>query len=107
VTQTDDQRAKQVNQVIMCCRSLAQLAELAVLRRGFGNSDVGFGVVYPREAHELDGDYIPPGLVQIYGGWGKAFEFVIEERTYLAILAKTLRAKGLAIEAAQVEGLIA
>ena len=107
MSETAEQRAEQVSQVIRCASSLAQLAELAELRRGFANSDVGFGVIYPVEAHELDGEHIPEGLVRVYGGFGKAFEFLMEERSYLAVLAGTLRAKGLPGEAAQVEQLMA
>jgi len=47
--------------------------------------------------------------VEVYGFWGGAkggFEFVIEEREYLRILAKILRAQGHMAEAIMVEGLV-
>ncbi len=98
-----DLRARQIADVIRCGH-LAQLAECAVRRHGFGNSDVGFGVIYPGDLDddEAEAAPIPPGFVQIYGFWGEAFEFVIEEGAYLAVLAKTLRENGMVAEAERV-----
>jgi hypothetical protein len=60
-------------------------------------------------ATQVEGRIIPDGCVEIYGYWGAAkggFEFVIEERQYLSILAQTLREKGLVAEALTVESLM-
>ena len=107
-----NQRNEQVLQVIQSWYRPAELAEFAVLRHGFGNSDGGFGVTYADDldefAREIERHLIPSGCVEVYGHWGAAkggFVFVIGEHEYLTILAKALRDKGLAVEAAKVERL--
>ena len=99
-------RVKQIADVIRCGH-LVQLAELAAARRGFGNSDVGFGVIYPDDLDpdEREREPIRDGCVRVYGDWGKAFEFDVAERAYLAVLAKALRENGMTKEAERVEGI--
>ncbi|MEQ1784648.1 MAG: hypothetical protein ABMA14_25150 [Hyphomonadaceae bacterium] len=87
----------------------SDLVDFACKGHGFGDSDGGFGVVYASDLDECERGDIPEGFVEVYGFWGATkggFEFVIDEREYLRILAKTLRAKALCAEAAIVEGLI-
>jgi hypothetical protein len=86
-------------------KSLASLAELAMKRQGFGNSDVGAGMTYP---HELDagdlaeGHVIQDGFVEIYLGWGPpdGVEAQVPESLYREMLARLLDEAGFASEAA-------
>ena len=91
---------------------LPALAEFAVQRHGFGDSNGGFGIIYPGDLDEYDrvvlGDHIPAGFVQAYGFWGPpdGYEVLVPETTYLAALADELSAAGHAAEAARVGSLI-
>ena len=91
---------------------LTDLAGFAVDRHGYGNTDGGFGVTYPgdldEDDREVEGCFIPEGSVEIYGFWGAdagGYEFQVPETTYLTVLSKVLRAKGLESDAATVEAL--
>ena len=80
--------------------NLPEVARFAVERRGFGNSDGGFGIISPHELDENDkaqGSSIPDGQVEIYCFWGPpdGYEFQISEAVYLEILVKELEDKGL------------
>ena len=87
---------------------LPELAEFAVLRHGFGDSDGGFGVTYPGDIdeydREVDGVRIAEGFVQVYEFWGPpdGYELLVTELVYLTELAAVLSAKGHEPEAAQV-----
>ena len=91
---------------------LSALAEFAVQRHGFGDSDGGFGVTYPDDLDEYDrvveGDHIPAGFVRAYGFWGlpDGYEVLVPEPTYLAVLADELVATGHTQAATQVRALL-
>jgi hypothetical protein len=89
---------------------LAELAEFAARRHGFGDSDGGFGVTYPGDLDDFDrasGEFIPDGFVQVYGFWGPpdGYEVLVPEVVYLAQLAGVLSAAGQVAEAARVRSL--
>lgn len=100
-----------IQQVIASWRSLAELATFAAERRGYGNSDGGFGVIYPDDLDAYDREVeqvnIPDGHVEIYGYWGlpDGFEQIIPERDYLTVLTAVLQEANLLKEAQLVEGL--
>ena len=91
---------------------LSELAEFAVNRHGFGDSNGGFGVTYPGDLDEYDrkvsGVHIPAGFVLVYGFWGppRGYEVLVTEPMYLDTLAEVLSAAGHTTEAAQVRSLI-
>jgi hypothetical protein len=90
--------------------SLPQLAEFAVLRHGYGNSDGGFGVTYPEDQDEYDravGPIIPAGHVEVYGFWGApdGYELIVTESFYLGVLGAMLEEAGFGTEAESVRGL--
>jgi hypothetical protein len=94
-------------------RDLAELACFAVQRRGFGDTDGGFGVTYPEDLDEYDREAevraIPPGFVGVYGFWGPpdGYEVVVSESRYLSVLAEVLDAEGRSTDADRVRSLIA
>jgi hypothetical protein len=53
---------------------VAQLASFALARHGYGDTDGGFGVIYPTDFDEYERDVldevVTPGSVRIYGYWG-------------------------------------
>lgn len=90
---------------------LPELAGFAALRHGFGDSDGGFGVVYPGDLDEFDrtaGAHVPEGFVQVYGVWGPpdGYEVLVPESLYLTTLAEMLSAAGHTSEANRVRSLI-
>lgn len=91
--------------------SLQALAEFAVSHHGYGNTDGGFGVLYPGDLddydREVEGQFIPPGYVQVYGFWGPpdGYELLVPEATYLSVLAQVLYQNGLTAEAERVQAL--
>ncbi len=91
--------------------SLPELAEFAILRHGFGDSNGGFGVTYPNDLDEYDrevmGYVIPLGHVNVYGFWGlpDGYEVIVPESFYLGILASMLENAGFVTEADSVRGL--
>ena len=74
-----------------------QLAEMAVGRHGFGDSNGGFGVTYPTDIdehdREVEGAYIPENCVEVYSFWGPpdGYKYHISELTYLNLLEQVLR----------------
>jgi hypothetical protein len=87
---------------------LPELAEFAVLRHGFGDSDGGFGVTYPTDLAEYDreveGRSIPSGHVAVYGFWGppEGYRVIVPESTYLVILAEALAEAGLTAQSSRI-----
>lgn len=100
-------------EVILYWRQLFQLAEFAELRHGYGNSNGGFGVIYPEDLDEYEIQVerinIPPRTLLVYGfaialppGW----EVLVEESVYLGVLSSILKEHGLAVEAGRVKLLL-
>lgn len=91
---------------------LPELAEFAIQRHGFGNTDCGFGVTYPGDLDEheraIGAIDIPEGFVQVYGFWGlpDGYEFVVSESAYLTTLAEMLAVEGYPAEAQLVSKLL-
>jgi hypothetical protein len=91
--------------------SLQDLAEFASESHGYGDSDGGFGVTYPGDldeyAREVEGQFIPPGYLTVYGFWGlpDGYEVLVPEKFYLSVLAKVLAEQGLSQESQQVQAL--
>jgi hypothetical protein len=89
-------------------RRLPELADFAVCRHGFGDSDGGFGVIYPGDLDEyarvVERTSIPERSVQVYGFWGPpdGYELLVDELAYLRTLANVLSEAGHAAEAARV-----
>ena len=81
--------------------NLADLAEFAVQRHGFGDTDGGFSVTYTEDLDEFDrvvgGAHIPNGHVRVYGFWGPpdGWEVNVPETQYLTVLADVLAENGL------------
>ncbi len=75
---------------------MAEPGRLALARRGWGDSDGGFGVVYRTDLDQHDRDFdgveIPEGNVMLYGFWGPpaGYEFLITESDYISSLLKYL-----------------
>jgi hypothetical protein len=108
-----DEQEDAVLQAIRSWPRPGDLATFARERHGYGNSNGGFGVIYPDDLDEhdiqVDGVSIPEGCVEVYGFWGVeagGWSRVIREDLYLAILARALRAKGLTVDALAVEHLL-
>jgi hypothetical protein len=91
---------------------LHELAEYAVNRHGFGDSDGGNGLTYPGDLDEYDrevaGINIPEGFIQVYGRWGPphGYELLVLETDYLTILGQMLADKGYSAECRQVRSLL-
>jgi hypothetical protein len=92
-------------------RPMTELARFAAERHGFGDTDGGFGVTYPDDLDEYDraveGTFIPPGFVRVYGFWGPpdGYERLVPEAVYLRVLADVLAGAGHMAEAAAVRAL--
>jgi hypothetical protein len=85
---------------------LDRLADSALSRRGYGNSDGGFGMLYERDPTESEeSGPIPPGCVEVYTFWGPpdGEAYVIPEKTYLRVLALVLLAKDRIEDATKVD----
>ncbi|MBI5882131.1 MAG: hypothetical protein HZB91_03385 [Elusimicrobia bacterium] len=52
---------------VLQLRSLDEAVRTALLRQGFGNTDIMAGITYPLEANE--GDEISEGFVEVYMGF--------------------------------------
>lgn len=97
----DSPELRAVISVIRAWPSLLELVEFARKRHGYGNSDGGFGILYPEDLdgydREEDGIVIPKGHVQVYGFWGppEGYEYNLPEATYLEVLIGVLRSHGL------------
>jgi hypothetical protein len=90
--------------------SLSALADFAVRRHGFGNTDGGFGVTYPDDLDDYDraaGHLVPAGYVAVYGLWGPpdGYEVFVDETFYLATLVAVLKSHGLLAEAQRVQAI--
>jgi len=99
-------------EVIFSWSRLPELAKFAQCRRGYGNSDGGFGVIYPDDLDEfqrqVEGVQIPKGSLLIYGyanAQPPGYEFLLSEHYYLTVLAGVLSEAGHANEAATVRAL--
>ncbi len=90
----------------MLCWSISRLAEFAVARRGYGNSDIGCGLSYPEGCGD-DEDPISAGSVNVYAAWGTpgGEEYEVSEVLYLQVLALYLALHGRWEEAERVQGL--
>ncbi len=101
-----------VKQVLAAWRSLPEVKDFAFARQGFGNSDGGFGIIYPHELdsydREVDGADISEGYVQVYGFWGppNGYQLEVLESTYLQILARELLKAGHSQAAEEVQAFI-
>jgi hypothetical protein len=90
---------------------LWELAEFAVQRLGYGDSNGGFGITYPGDPNEYDrvvlGVHIPDGCVRVYGFWGPpdGYERFVPESVYLITLIEMLVEAGHEAEAEQVRAL--
>lgn len=89
----------------ICSSPLRDLANFAMQRHGYRNSDGGCGIIYPDELDEDDNDSIPDGYVQVYRFWGlsEGEEHTVPETLYLEVLALMLAAKGLLQQSFQVD----
>lgn len=89
-----------IREVIGALNKPTDLADFAKKRHGFGDSNGGFGVVYPGDLdeyqREIEGLSIPEGMVEIYGYWGlpNGYEKFVREADYLSVLACVLREQG-------------
>lgn len=85
------------------------LAEYAEARHGYMNTDGGYGIHYAEDLdshdRDVDGIVIPPGHIQVIGGW-RADEMNVPESLYLKVLAEELAAAGRVQDAARVRALI-
>jgi hypothetical protein len=85
----------------------SQLAQFALRKVGYGNTDFGHGVTYPAELDECDreveGRNIPDGYVQVYSFFGPpdGEQHCIPEAVYVEMLRQFLACRGLSAEAEQ------
>ena len=90
-----------------------ELALFAEKRHGYGNSDGGFGVIYPEDLDEyqvqVEKVHIPEKHLLVYGyahAMPPGYELLVLEKKYLSVLAQSLANLGLSSEAARVSALI-
>ncbi|WP_347905537.1 hypothetical protein [Pseudomonas purpurea] len=101
-----------IREVIGVFQGIDQLAGFARERSGWGDSDGGFGVIYPEDLDEYQREVeklcIPDGQVEVYGFWGppNGYQFLAMERFYLEILASMLESLGQRDSAQEVRELI-
>jgi hypothetical protein len=100
-------------EVIDAWRSIAELVDFAEKRHGFGNSDGGFGAIYPDDVDgymaEVEGVHVPEGAVLLYGSAfaiPPGYEILIDEAVYLRNLVDVLRENRLTAEALRVTVLL-
>lgn len=93
-------------EVIHAWTTLSQLVDFAERGHGFGNSDGGFGAIYPGDVDgymaEVEGIHVPDGWVLLYGyafAIPPGYEILLEESVYLRNLVEVLRERGLSAEA--------
>jgi hypothetical protein len=102
---------QQIQNVISSWSRLVDLVQFAVNRHGFGDSNGGFGVVYPSDVdeyqREVEHEYIAENHVQIYGYWGlpNGYEFCVHECVYLGILSQALQSSCFLAESQQINDL--
>lgn len=101
-------------EVILEWRRLAELADFAERRHGYGNSNGGFGVHYPEDLDEydihVDGIQIPVGSLLLYGYAfviPPGYEVLVDEKVYLRTLKDVLLEHGLVADAERVAVLLA
>lgn len=99
--------------VIDAWSTLSELVDFAEQRHGFGNSDGGFGAIYPDDLDgymaEVEGVHVPNGWVLLYGyahAIPPGYEILIEEAVYLRHLADVLQEHRLTAEAERVTVLL-
>jgi hypothetical protein len=92
-------------EVIDAWPNFAQLAECAERCHGYGNSDGGFGVIYPDDVDEYMAEveevHIPEGMVLLYGfahAFPPGYEVLVQEKIYLENLRSVLQEQSLAAE---------
>ncbi|GGY03166.1 hypothetical protein GJV26_00935 [Massilia dura] len=100
-------------EVIDAWSNLAKLVDFAEQRHGFGNSDGGFGAIYPGDVDgymaEVEGVHVPDGAVLLYGyaiAIPPGYEILVEESVYLRNLLYVLREHALTAEAKRVTVLL-
>ncbi|WP_198115397.1 hypothetical protein [Massilia rhizosphaerae] len=100
-------------EVIDAWSNLVQLVDFAEQRHGFGDSNGGFGAIYPDDVDEymaeVEGVRVPDGSVLLYGyafAIPPGYEILIEEPVYLRNLVDVLREHGLTAEAKRVTVLL-
>ncbi|CAN7676727.1 hypothetical protein [Acidovorax sp. LjRoot117] len=109
--QSSSETVARIQEVISHWRTPAELASFAAARHGFGDSNGGFGVIYPGDLdeyqREIENACIPEGQVEIYGYWALpgGYEFQVSERFYLSVLAGHLKTIGLSNGANDVSAL--
>ena len=100
-------------EVILEWRNPSELALFAEKRHGYGNSDGGFGIIYPGDLDEYQVEvekiHIPKDHLLVYGyahATPPGYELIVLETKYLSVLAKSLTDLGLSNEAARVSALV-
>lgn len=100
-------------EVIDAWSTLAQLADFAEQRHGFGNSNGGFGVIYPSDVDEymaeVEGVNVPERMVLLYGyahANPPGYEVLIQESVYLVNLLVVLLEKDMPAEAQRVGNIL-
>ena len=96
-------------EVIQEWGTLSKLVGFAVKRHGYGNSDGGFGVMYPEDLDEynihVQGIRIPAGMLLLYGhafANPPGYEILVSETEYLRNLIDVLWERGLIVDAEKV-----
>jgi hypothetical protein len=105
---------ERLKEVISAWSTPSQLANYAIRRQGYGNSDGGFGVIYPEDLDEYDreveGANIPYGHIEIYGYWhcggSNMYECLAPEKLYLEVLNAYLIEQNLSAESEKVQKLL-
>ncbi len=89
---------------------ISELATFAELRHGYGNSDGGFGVIYPadRDDDESTAASLVEGEVLVYAFFGPpdGYEYIVPEAVYLECVAAYFRAHDRADDVRRVEALM-
>jgi len=100
-------------EAILAWSRLRELAEFAEQRRGYMNSDGGFGIEYPEGLDEyqkaVEKIEIPAGSVMVSGyciAVPPGYDILVPERVYLTVLAEILTENSLLKEARRVESLV-
>lgn len=100
-------------EVIDAWSNLAQLVGFAEQRHGFGDSNGGFGAIYPDDVDgymaEVEGVHVPDGWVLLYGyafAIPPGYEILVEEPVYLRNLLDMLQEHGLGLEAERISVLL-
>lgn len=100
-------------EVIREWSTLSELADFAERRQGYGNSNGGFGVIYPEDLDEydieVDAIQIPTGSLLLYGfafAIPPGYEVLVEEKLYLGTLIDVLWERGFTADAERVTALL-